>query len=118
MRKTTANSLSLNVESELIRIEAWGKGIRVRTVPGGQIPNNDWALDIIPPKYETTVTDHSVETENIRCEISQNGRLSFFFKDKMLSNTGYIHYADEDGCMYFLDECRLMRWKFAKFPQK
>ena len=36
------------------------------------------------------------------------------FKDKMLANTGYIHYADEDGYMYFLDECRLMRWKFEK----
>lgn len=36
------------------------------------------------------------------------------FKDKMLANTGYIHYADEDGFMYFLDECRLMRWKFMK----
>ncbi len=33
------------------------------------------------------------------------------FKDKMLTTTGYIKFVDEDQYMYFLDECRLMRWK-------
>ena len=36
------------------------------------------------------------------------------FKDKMLDTTAYINFADEDQYMYFLDECRLMRWKFIQ----
>ncbi|MBQ7393578.1 MAG: hypothetical protein IJV89_04420 [Lentisphaeria bacterium] len=35
------------------------------------------------------------------------------FKDKILNDSNYIHFAEEDQYMYFRYEAQLMRWKFV-----
>ncbi len=83
MRKTTETSLTVSFGQETIRIEAWGRGIRVRSVPMGPIPERSWALDLTPETGETVVTDHSVETAGVRCELAGD-RLRFFSGDRLL----------------------------------
>ena len=41
------NSLTVRAQNETIRIEAWGRGLRVCSVPFGSIPNENWALDFV-----------------------------------------------------------------------
>ena len=69
-------SLTIYNGMETLRIEAWGKGIRVRCVPVGEIPEHTWALDSEPPCENISVGDDLVECAGIRCEIKE-GRLSF-----------------------------------------
>ncbi len=83
MVKKTATSLTVNLGAETLRIEAWGHGIRVRAVPMGAIPETDWALDQKTESEDVTVTDNSVETVGLRCEL-WDGRLHFFTGDKLL----------------------------------
>ncbi len=83
MTVKTETSLTVNLGSETLRIEAWGCGIRVRAVPCGPIPEIDWALDQRIPSPDVTVTDTSVEAAGVRCEL-RGDRLSFFAGDKLL----------------------------------
>ncbi|MBO7405659.1 MAG: family 31 glucosidase [Clostridia bacterium] len=83
MTQKTASSLTVNLGHETLRIEAWGRGIRVRAVPMGPIPENAWALDLTPPALPAVVTDRSVECAGIRCELD-GGRLRFFSGDRLL----------------------------------
>ncbi len=83
MIQKTASSLTVNLGHETLRIEAWGRGIRVRAVPMGPIPDNAWALDLTPPAVPAAVTDNAVECAGIRCELA-GGRLRFFRGDRLL----------------------------------
>ncbi|MBE6724767.1 MAG: family 31 glucosidase [Ruminococcaceae bacterium] len=84
MAEKTSTSLTLTLGHETLRVEAWGRGIRVRSVPMGEMPmNRDWALDLTPPECPAVVTDDSVEAGDIRCEI-RGGRLRFFSGDRLL----------------------------------
>ena len=64
---------------ETLRIEAWGKGIRVRCVPVGEIPEHTWALDRNVPCEGVNISDDALECAGLRCEI-HDGRLSFIRK--------------------------------------
>ncbi len=83
MIQKTASSLTVNLGHETLRIEAWGRGIRVRAVPMGPIPDNPWALDLTPPAVPAEVSDSAVECAGIRCELT-GGRLRFFLGDRLL----------------------------------
>ena len=83
MINKTATSVTFNLGSETLRIEAWGRGIRVRAVPMGPIPEIDWALDEKIAPGDVIVTDNSVETAGLRCELHY-GRLRFTSGDKVL----------------------------------
>ena len=83
MIQKTDTSLTLRFGHETVRVEAWGRGIRVRAVPMGPIPDKDWALDLTPPAAEAAVTDRSVECAGIRCEV-EGDRLRFFSGDQLL----------------------------------
>ena len=69
-------SLTVYNGSETLKIEAWGKGIRVRCVPVGEIPAHTWALDQVIPSENTVIEDNYVACSGIRCEINE-GRLRF-----------------------------------------
>ena len=74
---TIKDSSSVTIYSgrETIRIEAWGKGIRVRAVPMGEIPQIERAL--MPYDTENiSVGDDHIENAGLRCEIT-NGHLRF-----------------------------------------
>lgn len=79
----TKTSLTVNLGAETLRIEAWGRGIRVRAVPMGAIPDICWALDQDIEPQSVTVTDTSVETAGLRCEL-HDGRLRFLAGEKLL----------------------------------
>ena len=83
MIQKTDTSLTLRFGHETVRVEAWGRGIRVRAVPMGPIPDKDWALDLTPPAAEAAVTESSVECAGIRCEV-EGDRLRFFSGDRLL----------------------------------
>ena len=83
MTEKTATSLTVNFGHETVRLEAWGRGIRVRAVPMGGIPEIPWALDLTPPACDAEVTDRSVSCAGIRCELAGD-RLRFFAGDCLL----------------------------------
>ena len=69
-------SLTIYNNCETLRIEAHGKGIRVRCVPVGEIPVHTWALDCETPCEDVSTGDDFVECGGLRCEIHE-GRLRF-----------------------------------------
>jgi len=46
----TDQSIQFTNGNETVRIEAWGQGLRIRSVPFGKIPDEPWALEEIPAK--------------------------------------------------------------------
>ena len=84
MNTITANALTVTFGHETVRIEAWGRGIRVRAVPVGELPQTDWALDLTPPAVPAVVTEQSVEVGDIRCQVESGGRLRFFSGERLL----------------------------------
>ncbi len=84
MRQITETSLTMNHGTETVRVEAWGRGIRVRAVPVGEMPDKPWALDLTPPAVPAVVTENSVEVGDIRCQVEWDGRLRFFSGEKLL----------------------------------
>ena len=89
MIKRTDTALILTNVHETIRIQAWGRGIRVCTVPFGQIPEENWALDEVEPKnvkieLPSEQNRHAyIENDGLRCTILWN-RLSFSKDGKIL----------------------------------
>ena len=54
MITSNQNSITVTCASETLKIEAWGRGLRVRTVPYGKIIENAWALEAVEAKEVTT----------------------------------------------------------------
>ena len=72
----TDTSLFLNFGHENVKIEAWGRGIRVRCVPIGAIPDEDRALTERVPSRGVSVSGGAdgengifVECDGLRCEV-------------------------------------------------
>ncbi len=86
----TDRAVVLKNGNETIRVEAWGRGLRVRGVPYGVIPEEPWALDVVEPG-EVVIhlpTDGencpaSIETAGVRCDITGT-HLAFFSGDRLL----------------------------------
>ncbi|MBQ8185699.1 MAG: family 31 glucosidase [Clostridia bacterium] len=95
----TETSLTLTFGYETLRIEAWGRGLRVCAVPFGQIPEEPWALDPAEPQNVIVDTDSNpvyIENSGIRCTVRGN-RLVFTQGDKLLleeqANIGHLGKA-------------------------
>ena len=63
-------------ESETVRIEAWGQGLRVRSTILPGLPDNDWALDVPVEEYPVKTGEDFIEVCGIRCTVKE-GRLIF-----------------------------------------
>ena len=66
---------------ELLRICAWGKGLRVTATQNRAFSGRDWALDTPmqhPVKVE--IGDHLavIENGNIRAEVTEYGKIAFY----------------------------------------
>ncbi len=76
----TENALILRLGHEHLRIEAWGRGIRVRAVPMGELPGEDWALTEPVEHQAGTVSAGDspacLECGGLRCEVL-DGHLRF-----------------------------------------
>ena len=69
-------TITIYNESETVRIEAWGQGLRVRSTILPGLPDNDWALDVPVEKYPVKTGEDFIEVCGIRCTVNE-GRLIF-----------------------------------------
>ncbi len=69
-------AITIYNESETVRIEAWGQGLRVRSTILPGLPDNDWALDVPVEKYPVKTGEDFIEVCGIRCTVKE-GRLIF-----------------------------------------
>ncbi len=84
------NAILLKNGNETVRIEAWGRGLRVCAVPYGTIPEETWGLDTVEPDEvsihipaQGTPDPASIENSGVRCVITGT-HLAFFSGDKLL----------------------------------
>ena len=69
-------TITIYNESETVRIEAWGQGLRVRSTILPGLPDNDWALDVPVEKYPVKTGEDFIEVCGIRCTVKES-RLIF-----------------------------------------
>ena len=88
----TENAIRLKNGKETLLIEAWGRGLRVRAVPFGSIPQQPWALEPAPAEElrievpeEGRTGDAFIENSGIRCTVSAGGHLTFTCGGKLLT---------------------------------
>ena len=84
------NAILLKNGNETVRIEAWGRGLRVCAVPYGTIPEEAWGLDTVETDEvsihipaQGTPDPASIENSGVRCVITGT-HLAFFSGDKLL----------------------------------
>ena len=76
MTEINERSIVIRNENELLRIEAWGRGLRVRSTVLPEFPAADWARDV-PAGNEPAVTGETfIECGGVRCDVT-DFRLSF-----------------------------------------
>lgn len=76
MIQASERAITIYNESETVRIEAWGQGLRVRSTILPGLPDNDWALDVPVEKYPVKTGEDFIEVCGIRCTVKE-GRLIF-----------------------------------------
>ena len=76
MIQADERAITIYNESETVRIEAWGQGLRVRSTILPGLPDNDWALDVPVEKYPVKTGEDFIEVCGIRCTVNE-GRLIF-----------------------------------------
>lgn len=76
MIQADERAITIYNESETVRIEAWGQGLRVRSTILPGLPDNDWALDVPVEKYPVKTGEDFIEVCGIRCTVKE-GRLIF-----------------------------------------
>ena len=78
-----SREMIIHNENETLRVEAWGRGLRVRSTILPYFPEEDWALDTKVDEYPVSVGDDFIECEGVRCEIRE-GRLIFSSNGKTI----------------------------------
>ena len=81
MIQADERAITIYNESETVRIEAWGQGLRVRSTILPGLPDNDWALDVPVEEYPVKTGEDFIEVCGIRCTVNE-GRLIFSRDDK------------------------------------
>ena len=76
MIQADERAITIYNESETVRIEAWGQGLRVRSTILPGLPDNDWALDVPVEEYPVKTGEDFIEVCGIRCTVNE-GRLIF-----------------------------------------
>ena len=76
MIQASERAITIYNESETVRIEAWGQGLRVRSTILPGLPDNDWALDVPVEEYPVKTGEDFIEVCGIRCTVKE-GRLIF-----------------------------------------
>ena len=76
MIQADERAITIYNESETVRIEAWGQGLRVRSTILPGLPDNDWALDVPVEKYPVKTGEDFIEVCGIRCTVKES-RLIF-----------------------------------------
>lgn len=76
MIQADERAITIYNESETVRIEAWGQGLRVRSTILPGLPDNDWALDVPVEEYPVKTGEDFIEVCGIRCTVKES-RLIF-----------------------------------------
>ncbi len=101
MIKKEENSIICRFGHETVRIDAWGRGIRVRAVPCGELPDIPWALSSRLPSPDARIYDGAdggapfVEVSGLRCEV-RGDRLSFLSGDRLLFEEAELPWSLRD----------------------
>ena len=96
-----SNSITLQNGSEIVKIEAWGRGLRVRAIPYGKLSENAWALDAVEAKDTVTEIQNPernyayIENSGIKCVVS-GIHLAFYKDDKLLFEEEH-HLSHSNG---------------------
>lgn len=106
MIKKTSNSIVVINHTEVVSIEAWGKGLRVCSVPYGNIPDEPWALESAETKnviiqLPTEENKYAyIENNGIRCTIS-GSHLSFSRNEELLfEEEWYVSHSKQKARTY------------------
>ena len=82
----TPNSITYSDGKETVRVEAWGRGLRVTAVPFGKIPDEPWALEAVLSADVNIFAPKSgfpyIENSGLRCTLY--GSHICFSKDNQL----------------------------------
>jgi alpha-D-xyloside xylohydrolase len=81
--KQEGSCLKYHFDAEELWIQPWGKNsFRIRATKMAEMPNEDWALTIVPETAETTITisEHEAQIKNgkINAKISCYGKITFY----------------------------------------
>ncbi|MBQ4257806.1 MAG: glycoside hydrolase family 31 protein [Clostridia bacterium] len=90
---TEDGALQYRYDGETLRIEAFGRGLRVRATKADKMPEEDWALIRNEQnKGRITLTEQSAEIENgkIRAQIDHVGRIQMFRIDGKMILSEYL----------------------------
>lgn len=88
--RSSKNSIIHEVGGETLKIEAWGRdGLRVRGVPGAEIPETLWALTE-PATTSSSGTNASIKISDTEAEI-KNGKISATVRD-IYTQKAYIQF--------------------------
>lgn len=103
----TNTSITVTNGNETVRVEAWGRGIRVRTVPSGPIPDEKWALEDVSASDAVVVTPEEgkhgpmyVENCGIRCTL-YGSYLRFTSGDKLLFEEESYEWPLHDSARHY-----------------
>ena len=112
MYKFTENAIIYEGSGDTVKIEAWGRGIRVRIVPSGEIPDEAWALDYVAPQNATVYMPERgagrqasysapyIENCGLRCEL-HHGFLRFCSGDRVLFEEQSYPWSLHDGARIY-----------------
>lgn len=85
---------------ETVRIEAWGRGIRVRSTQAVAFSGDDKALEKRSGGRVTTGTADDggayVQTDDLRCRISRDGRIAFFVRGQEVLGEYYRDWRGDN----------------------
>ena len=87
-------------ENEILRVEAWGRGLRVRSTMLSSFTENDWALDVSVDEYRCETGDDFIECEGVRCEIC-DGRLVFSTNGRTILEEKFYPWALHKTARYY-----------------
>lgn len=100
MEKAKERAIIFYNENETLRIEAWGRGLRVRSTILPQLPDTDWALDVQVDEYEANAGEDYIECAGIRCDIKE-GRLIFSSNGKTVLEEKSYPWALHKTARYY-----------------
>lgn len=102
-----ATSITVSNGNEKIRIEAWGRGLRVCTVPYGKFPEETWALDPVKPENAVVYVPENgenapayIENSGIRCTV-YGSYLTFSRDGKLLFEEEGYEWPLHDGARHY-----------------
>ena len=92
------NRIVYSYDGEMVWVEAWGNGLRVRATKGPQMPDENWALlPVQEQQAEISLTEAGAAIRNgkIWAEIDHNGKITFYNQKNEVLLEEYVRNRKE-----------------------